>query len=516
MYVNVIARTAQSMSEAICFSKIRLLRLKKISWLAMTIFFFCMAAHASTGAEDVSDRHYYPQIRELIALSEKSVDLGLAEIAVSEDLKDPVSVVLEDLISAAKRGVRVRLFLNTFTSSQHEHSLFLREDKLDYLRKQGIEAHFVQPGYRLEDQLLIADGARVLESSMPWTKKMFEEGLGSATLIYSEPLAQKKQMRLEMLPLWDVETRRTEMAEGRIPVPLYLMHEMRYFPAMAQKDDGDALKIYLKLLRLFFGSQAVEFTANFADLSQEIPADEFFDEGTVRFQVLKTLKRLAEEYDLIEIIEEEPDQARIRLTLPTGLEPAVAVPPAFFHENFAKQLPPNAIYAYFVILYRSQSSGESPVWLGSGPNVEQDFPMPQERFRTGVQEIRRHNLVEVFPFPVRQGEKYTVPAARENRYLVNPVPTLSERLAMWSRLRDQYGEDIFLSAREMADLLGEPEDPKVVTAYMQILREFPLEDVRSLTQHVAELKRDSSPAMLDYVRTLLQHEPDPNYQLATP
>lgn len=461
---------------------------------------------------DISDRAYYQKVRELFLLAQKTIDLSIEAISVKDSPGDPVSVLIEDLITAQKRGVRVRLFLNTFApASGTQGSLFLHDDILWVMRRGGIEIHFVSPAYHLKDQLIIIDEKQVLEGGLRWRKEDLESSLGSATLLESEPLANQKRLRLEFLPLWDVEQKRLEQTEGNVGVPVYLIREMRYFPKMVLHDDGDAIKVYLSLLRLFYQVQDVHLNAVYEELSHDIPADEFYEPTAAAFQVIRTIERL-EEYGLIQIERKDSDRARIRMIFPSQNDAMIKVPIFFFQEGFSKTLTPPAIFAYFVITYKTQISGEAPVWLGSERNVEQDFPMAEAKFRAGVSELRERNLVEVFPFQLQKS--YRKLSSLEYRYLLNPVPTMSQRLQAWDRLREEFGDEQVRRAQDLAKILGEPEDPKVIAVYLDLLKNFKAEDVMAFTERLSMLPPDSTPAQMDYLRTLLEHESQ-NTSLAT-
>ena len=115
-------------------------------------------------------------------------------------------------------------------------------------------------------------------------------------------------------------------------------------------------------------------------------------------------------------------------------------------------------------------------------------------------------MIEIFPFNLRQGNGYTGPDTLEYRYLVNEIPALSERLEAWSRLREQFGDTDFKRARDLAGIFGEPEDPKVVIAYLKLLGQYTYTDVQSLTQHLSTLPLSSTPNQLTYLQQLLRHE----------
>lgn len=456
------------------------------------------------GIRHADDRDYLPVLQSLIANSRLSLDLSLESLAAQGGKEDPVNRLLHALMDAARRGVKVRIFISTYASALHAAPLYLREDFLAELRGYGVHVHYVNPSYDLQDRLLIVDGRWVLEGGLRWTKKDLESSLGSATLTDSEMLAEKKKIRLELLPLWDVEARRIETKEGVFPVPVYLLREMKYFPGMVTRDDGDAMKIYLTLLRKFFISQNIKLTFLIEELISQIPEDTHFARSEAAWQVIKILERLEQDYGLIKIEQKGPERIEVELILPQSFHPSVSVPIPLFEENYAKQLSVRALYAYLVIRLKAQTSGQSPVWLGSEKNVEQDFPMTREKFRMGVEELARKNLIEVFPFKI-QGT-YSRLEGYEYRYLINRIPTIADKLEVWSRLRDQFGQDEFSLAREMSALIAEDEDPKVIASYLDLMKRYPLEDIQSWSRHISELPARSTYDRLRYLGELLEHE----------
>ncbi|MSR77230.1 MAG: hypothetical protein EXS63_03240 [Candidatus Omnitrophica bacterium] len=471
--------------------------------------------HSGSGVIDVSDRQYMSKLRELFNFSRKQIDISLTQIVIRDEKKDAVNILLEDLVSAVKRGVRVRMFLNTFTDEASDQSLFLREDKLAYLEKEGMQIHFVNPKYRLSDQLAVVDEAMVLEGGPAWSHENLTEGLGSASLSYSLSLAQKKRTRMEFFPLWDLKVEKESRTVGELAVPVFLLQDVKYFPGMVSSDDGDAIKIYLFLLEKFYEAHQNTLKVSLEELSHRIPSDRTIDRMALDHQVDEVLRRLSNQYKLLTIQGEDPSHPELTLKLPVVLTPNVQVSLTLFHENYVKDFSARAIYAYFVIRYRLQMSGESPVWVGSERNVEKDFPIPREQFRLAVDELRRQNLVEIFPFNLRQGSGYVGADILEYRYLINEIPTLSERLDTWSRFRDQFGDTDFERARAMAETLGEPEDPKVVAAYLKLLGQYSYTDVQALTQHLNTLPVNSTPNQLSYLQQLLRNETQGTQGLAT-
>ncbi len=487
------------------------LKLLVVIGISMSFINFSPKAYAGALME-VSDHHYFEKVKELIAEAKKSIDISMETFSLSQDPDDPVFQLVRHLMAAQKKGVRVRLFLNTFSAGKSsEPGLFLRDDVLYQMRRLGAEIHFVSPQYHLRDRLMMIDGKLILEGGIPWAQKDLENPKGSAILIESAPVADQKRIRLEFLPLWDIEQKKMQRTDGEVGVPFHVLQELRIFPSMVIHEDGDAMKIYFKLLRIFYETQETNLTVILEDLGQEIPAADNYEREILLFHSAKALERLAAEYQLIKIQEKQADRFKIEIVIPRS-EPLIEVPIDFFRENYAKDLSPGAIFAYLVILYRTQISGQAPVWLGSEHNVEQDFPLTKEKFRIGIAELRAKNIIEVFPFKLKDG--YRELESLEYRYLLNPLKTLSERLETWDRLRQEFGEDHLKEAQELAGLFGEPEDPKVVSVYLKLLTDFNKHDVWALTERLAMLPPQSTPDLLNYLQTILEHETKKT-QLAT-
>ncbi len=215
--------------------------------------------YPGSGTVDASDREYMSKLRELFGFSHKQIDISLTQIAVSDQQKDGVNLLLEDLVSAVKRGVRVRIFINTSGDGPLDRSLFLRDDKLEYLKKTGIEIHFMNPKYRLSDQVVVVDEDKVLEGGPSWTHEDLTEGLGSASLNFSSALAQKKRTRMELLPLWNLKVEKESRTVGELAVPLFLLQDIKYFSGMCDLSINSAASFCCPYIFIGFGESSSEY-----------------------------------------------------------------------------------------------------------------------------------------------------------------------------------------------------------------------------------------------------------------
>ena len=75
---------------------------------------FCFAEEFySAQVRDISDREYEQAVINLIDNAKESVVIGMYYISTQLEANNPVKLLLNDLVEAEKRGVEVKLYLNT-------------------------------------------------------------------------------------------------------------------------------------------------------------------------------------------------------------------------------------------------------------------------------------------------------------------------------------------------------------------------------------------------------------------
>ena len=105
----------------------------------------------------VLNQSYFPQAREMIQGAKEYIHILLLEIHKDESTK----VLMEDLISAKKRGVEIKVLL--------ENNLSCNQESLAYLKGKGIEVKLDSPEKFLHHKLMIIDGKEILLGSTNWS-----------------------------------------------------------------------------------------------------------------------------------------------------------------------------------------------------------------------------------------------------------------------------------------------------------------------------------------------------------
>ena len=261
-------------------------------------------------ARDISDREYEQAVIELIDNAKESVVIGMYHISTQLEANNPVKLLLNDLVEAEKRGVEVRIYLNTeFQDVSYEE--LVNEDEFKKLKDAGCEVYFIPQGRKLHDKDIIVDRRYVVEGSMNWSIIALRNNFESATLIDSPGLSEEKIARLE--GIYKTQKEKDE-AEKKERMPLYvdsiierieikkgLLEDERYFSEMLKASDRRVMDLYLILAAYSQKIGKDEFFLNLEDTGLGLGLLASWDDESLRRQVIKALRTLEDRYKLIKV-----------------------------------------------------------------------------------------------------------------------------------------------------------------------------------------------------------------------
>ena len=262
----------------------------------------------SAQVRDISDREYEKAVIELIDNAKESVVLGMYYISTQLETNNPVKLLLNDLIEAKKRGVQVKIYLNTkFPDVSYEE--LVGDDEFKRLEDAGCEVYFIPQGRRLHDKVVIVDRRYVVEGSMNWSIIALRNNFESATLIDSPGLSEEKIARLEKIYRTQKEKEEDGKRERR---PLYvdsiierieikkaLLEDERYFSRMLKASDRRVMDLYLILAAYSQKLGKDEFFLNLEDAGLGLGLPVSWDDESLRRQVIKALRTLEYRYKLV-------------------------------------------------------------------------------------------------------------------------------------------------------------------------------------------------------------------------
>lgn len=259
--------------------------------------------------KDISDRRYEEAVIGLLDNAKSSIVISMYSISLTENSKNPVALLINDLLEARKRGVTVAMYLNTrFGDDSKREEIFSENSIFNKLKDAGCEIHLIPYSRRLHDKLIIVDNQFVVEGSTNWSIAALRSNFESATLIDSPDLASVKLKRLEDILISskpkDKVIHRPSYVENlpeSLTIPKALLLDKVYFPAMLTNSDNYSMKLYVLLLAYSERMGKREFFISLEDMALSLELPESLSTDLLRRQVMRCLKKLQNSYQLINV-----------------------------------------------------------------------------------------------------------------------------------------------------------------------------------------------------------------------
>jgi len=261
----------------------------------------------SSRVKDISDRNYEKAVIELLDSAKRSIVVSMYSINVTPHKRSPVNLLLENLLEARERGVKVELYINTSFRNINKSHITL-SPIINELEKAGCIIHIIASHKKLHDKLVIVDNRYIAEGSTNWSISGFRVNFESSTLIDSVDLAKIKLQRLERLLI------KSKLNEEHVNTPYYanklpkrlsiadkLATDKRYLPQMVRRHDERAFELYMLLLAYSKATRKKEFFLSLEDMGLSLGLPSSSTNTALRRQSIRSLKNLKDRYNLIDV-----------------------------------------------------------------------------------------------------------------------------------------------------------------------------------------------------------------------
>ena len=258
---------------------------------------------------DISDRKYEEALIELLDNAKESIVVSMYGISPGSEGKNPVRLLLNDLLEARLRGVSVTMYLNTrFRDPEMTEESFIGSPVFKELKGSGCEIYLIPPSRKLHDKLIIIDNRYVVVGSTNWSNSALRRNFESNTLIDSPGHAQEKLKRLEDVSKFVKSNSEISGIPGysedlpeELSIPKGLLLNKKYFSRMVTGQDERVFSLYLLLLAYSQLTGEEEFFINMEDMALSLGLPDSWSYTALRRQVIRSLKRLDKRYDLISV-----------------------------------------------------------------------------------------------------------------------------------------------------------------------------------------------------------------------
>lgn len=158
---------------------------------------------AEDSVMDLSDENYFPQVHKILLEAKESIYIimHIMEIGSGKE-NDPTEQLVQDLIDAHQRGVKVKVILDKNLPEVEEvltefEKAGNKNDKSYLLLKnEGIDVSFDSPEKITMSSLIVVDDHLSVYGSAFWCYASLVENLGSSTLIRSKRIVKENVERI--------------------------------------------------------------------------------------------------------------------------------------------------------------------------------------------------------------------------------------------------------------------------------------------------------------------------------
>ena len=463
---------------------------------------------------DISDSKYYPAVKK--AIQEAKTDIYMSMYLVSlgpYDKSSPVYNLVNELIKAQKRGVKVKVILDqsadyvtgrnkpgTGTTGKNAWSFKV-------LREAGVDVRYDDPIVYTHAKVIVIDGEIVIIGSANWSYSALAKNFESNTLIRSKELAAKFIKNFKKIKTDDKE-KDTSDTKAYVPLSWRFLEKSGLAGRMITSHDERAMDIYLTCLKEFDGNSQGKIMIDYDKMAGYLGLSDKMTKEAYRRQITKSLRKLEETYRLIKF---EPNYAKdAAVTLLDYENPAklyqlpkewyFRIPGDFWKYGWVRELSMRAKLCYLINLAYVSISNVAPWWSSSRETIAKRFNLKAWFISQGMQELRRLNLIDVL---YDEAEGDSVDTRSPKSYKVLPLYDPAWLKGEWDRLELAYGPKDLKRAREYAKIVYEENDPGVVEDIIKMTNAIGKEKIKKAFDIVSLKHPDNPKRCYAYVRGIL-------------
>ena len=133
----------------------------------------------------INDERYFHTLHQELSQAKESIYTELFLIKPAANKKDtPTWTLLEDLVAARRRGLRVKVLLEKSSWEDPSHEAY------SFLKENGVSVSYDDPKKLTHSKLVIIDGQKIFIGSSNWTYFSLKANRETNVMIDSKPLAK--------------------------------------------------------------------------------------------------------------------------------------------------------------------------------------------------------------------------------------------------------------------------------------------------------------------------------------
>ena len=220
-----------------------------------------------------------------------------------------------------------------------------------------------------------------------------------------------------------------------------------------------------------------------------------------RRQITKTLRKLQDEYGLIECTFHHGKNTDVKL-LPIPSQGTFPIPIGYWDYGLSKKLTLPAKGAYLVCLAEAEASPGKPWWSANQPSIAAKYHGCVFTIREGLRELEKLDLLEV----VRMGPPPGLPYSRRrpNSYRLKPLLSPEAIQKQWKELARAYGGTNLKRARQQAERFDRYNNRAVVADLLMLADTHGWKLLERAVGEVAKMAPSNPCRHVGYIVTMLK------------
>lgn len=477
---------------------------------------FCYEAEVT----DISGAKYFPAVKEALSKAEKSIDMVMYQVSLRPyDKTSQVYSLVDELIKAHKRGIKVKVILDQNIDFVGEKGInrWVTEGKnsrcFKILKDAGIDVQYDDLTTYTHAKVLIIDNEIVIVGSANWSESALNKNFEVNTLIKSKELANEILASFKNIKTVQGPSIETQRLESGVVVSWKFLENPRFAGRMLTRHDERAFDLYLALLREFDGNSEGKISLNSEKTASYLGLLNKMTREGYRRQINRSLKKLKEDYSLIDFKLEYDKDAEVRLLDYDKPENPYSIPKDWYFQvpgeywdyGWVSKLSHSAKFSYLINLTYANVSSAFPWWFSSREVLAKRFNISKWVISKGMQELRRLNLIDV-AYDKPQGGSYESRLATSYKILPLYDPNWLE--LEWDRLEMAYGPERLNEAKKYAKIVFKENDSQVIEDIILSINAFGKVTVKKAFSIVARKRVDNSKRCYEYVKATIEKMED--------
>lgn len=141
---------------------------------------------------------YYKSVQDIIKAANMSIRLAMFHVAYTNE-DHPTKSLLDELITAEKRGVDVKVIFDQDRENDPYKSTIINKAAKEYLENNGISCKFDKPEILLHSKYLVIDSKYCVIGSHNWSAGSYFQFDDISFVVCSTEIAEQLSERFEQL-----------------------------------------------------------------------------------------------------------------------------------------------------------------------------------------------------------------------------------------------------------------------------------------------------------------------------